>query len=69
MEDEKTTLIDLSDTLREEGIEVPTQPRERAASTSADDVVITVEEEAKEEKVEAEPEKPTYRAFGWIRRK
>ena len=69
MEDEKTTLIDLSDTLREEGIEVPTQPRERAASTSADDVIITVEEEAKEEKVESEPEKPTYRAFGWIRRK
>lgn len=67
MEDEKMTLIDLSDTLRAEGIELPTQPRERAASTDAGDVVITVEEEAKEEVVE--PQKPTHRAFGWIRRK
>ena len=65
MEDEKATLIDLSDTLREEGVEVPEQPRERAASTSADEVVITVEEETKEE-----PEQPTRRSpFDWIRRK
>jgi cell division protein FtsZ len=64
MEDEKTTLIDLSDTLREEGIEVPQEPRERAASTSAEEVVITVEDEPKQE----EPEKPIRRAFGWIRR-
>lgn len=69
LEDEKMTLIDLSDTLRAEGIEIPSQPRERAASTSVDDVVITVEDEAKEEVVKPEPEKPSHSPFGWIRRK
>ena len=64
MEDEKAALIDLSDTLRAEGIDVPQEPRERAASTSAEEVVITVEDEPKQE----EPQKPTRRAFGWIRR-
>ena len=64
MEDEKAALIDLSDTLRAEGIDVLQEPRERAASTSAEEVVITVEDEPKQE----EPQKPTRRAFGWIRR-
>jgi len=65
MEDEKAALIDLSDTLRAEGVEVPSQPRERVASTAADDVLITVEDEPKEE-----PKEETHRSpFGWIRRK
>ena len=67
MEDEKAALIDLSDTLRAEGVELPAQPRERAASTSADDVLITVEEDTKE--AEPEPQKTTHSPFGWIRRK
>ena len=67
MEDEHPQLIDLSDTLREEGVEIPTNPaKERAASTSADDVVITIDEE--ETKAPEEPQAPTHRAFGWIRR-
>jgi cell division protein FtsZ len=66
LEDEKAALIDLSDTLRAEGVAVPQQPRERPASTSADDILITVEEESKEE----EPKEETHRSpFGWIRRK
>ena len=68
LEDEKATLIDLSDTLRAEGIEVPQTPvRERVDSTSAEEVVITVEDEEKQEK--KEEEKPAHRPFGWIRRK
>lgn len=63
MEDEKATLIDLSETLFSEE---PTQaPREHAPSTSADEVVITVEDESKEE----EPKEEHHRPFGWIRRK
>lgn len=69
MEDEKATLIDLSDTLRAEGIEIPTQPKERPASTSADDIVITVEEESKEEAKEEEKKEERHSPFGWIRRK
>ena len=65
LEDEKAQLIDLSETLFAEGFEQPQQPRERAASTSADDVVITVEDEPKAE----EPKKENHRPFGWIRRK
>ena len=65
LEDEKAQLIDLSETLFAEGYEQPQQPKERAASTSADDVVITVEDEAKVE----EPAKEEHRPFGWIRRK
>ena len=67
MEDENPQLIDLSETLFAEGFETaPRQPREHAVSTSADDVVITIEDEPKEEKkVEEEPRRP----FGWIRRK
>ena len=65
MEDEKVQLIDLSDTLRAEGVAAPVQPREHAASTSAEEIVITVEEDAAPE----EPEKTTHRPFDWIRRK
>ena len=65
LEDEKAQLIDLSETLFADGFDQPQQPRERAASTSADDVVITVEDEAKVE----EPKEETRRPFGWIRRK
>ena len=68
MEDEKATLIDLSDTLRAEGGDVPASPaREHVPSTSAEEVVITVEDEEKPE--EKEEEKPAHRPFGWIRRK
>ena len=66
MEDEKVQLIDLSDTLREEGVTLPQQPREHAASTSAEEILITVEDEPQ---AEEEPEKPAHRPFDWIRRK
>ena len=65
LEDEKTQLIDLSETLFSETGEAPRQPRDHAASTSADDVVITVEEDGKEAE---EEEKPAHRPFDWIRR-
>ena len=66
MEDEKATLIDLSDTLREEGVPTPVQPRERAASTDVDEVTITVEEETQP----VETPKEEHRSpFAWIRRK
>ncbi len=66
LEDEKATLIDLSDTLRAEGISDPQPVRERPASPSAEEVVITVEEEIKSD----EPKEETRRSrFGWIRRK
>ena len=68
MEDEKVTLIDLSDTLNEEGVQALRAPRERTESTSADDIVITVEDEQKEEK-EEKKEETHYSPFGWIRRK
>lgn len=68
LEDEKATLIDLSDTLRAEGVEVPAAPaRERVPSTSAEEIVITVEDEEKPE--QKKEEKPAHRPFGWIRRK
>jgi len=66
LEDEKATLIDLSETLFAEGIDVPKQPREHAESTSAEEVVITVEEDAKEDESK---EEESHRPFGWIRRK
>ena len=65
MEDEQPTLIDLSGTLFAEGAENPTVSREHVETTSADEVVITIEEEPKEE---AE-EQSSHRPFGWIRRK
>ena len=66
MEDEKEQIIDLSDTLFAEGVDQPKQPRERVVSASADDVVITIDED--ETKVE-EPKQPSHRPFDWIRRK
>ncbi|MBQ2067549.1 MAG: cell division protein FtsZ [Paludibacteraceae bacterium] len=66
LEDEKATLIDLSETLRAEGIEEPRPVRPNAVSPSADDIVITMEEE--EIKME-EPQETRHSPFGWIRRK
>ena len=65
MEDEPVQTIDLSATLFPVEEPAANTPRERAASTSADEVVIAVEEETKEE----ETPKPERRVFGWIRRK
>ena len=65
MEDEKVQLIDLSETLFAEQ-EQPQPVRERVASISAEEVVITVEDEPK---TEEEPAKEAHRPFGWIRRK
>ena len=67
LEDEKATLIDLSDTLRAEGINEPQPVRERPASSSAEEVVIMVEEEIKSD--EPKEEEPRRSRFGWIRRK
>ena len=68
LDDEPATLIDLSDTLRAEGVEIPSAPaREHVASPSAEEIVITVEDESKQE--EEEEDKPAHRPFGWIRRK
>ena len=64
MEDEPVQTIDLSATLFPVEEQTARTPREHAASTSADEVVIAVEEETKEE-----TPKPEHRAFGWIRRK
>ena len=66
LEDEKTQLIDLSETLFADGFEMPQQPKERTVSTSADDVVITVEEDTK---VEEPAKEEAHRPFAWIRRK
>ena len=66
LEDENPMMIDLSDTLREEGIVTPQPTRERTSSASADEIMITVEDEIKPE--EKEEEAPRSR-FGWIRRK
>ena len=65
LEDEKATLIDLSETLFADNAETPKQPREHVASTSAEEILITVEDEPKQE----EEPKPEHRPFGWIRRK
>ena len=64
MEDENPTMIDLSETLFAEGIQPQQQQRERVDSASADEVLITVEDETKEE-----PEEAPHSRFGWIRRK
>ena len=67
LEDEKAQLIDLSETLFAEGGDtLPRQTKERPESTSAEEVVITVEDEPK---AEEQPEQPAHRPFGWIRRK
>ena len=64
MEDELVQTIDLSATLFP--ADEPQQPRERAQSSSADDVVITIEDEPKEE---SKREETHHSPFGWIRRK
>ncbi|MBR5678608.1 MAG: cell division protein FtsZ [Paludibacteraceae bacterium] len=64
MEDEPIQTIDLSGTLFPLE-DKPRQPREHAASTSAEDVVITIEDETKAD----EGDKAEHRPFGWIRRK
>ena len=71
MEDEPAQLIDLSDTLRAEGVEAPQPVRERVASPAADEIVINVEEEdaTPTSKPESEHDKPSHSPFGWIRRK
>ena len=66
MEDEKAQLIDLSETLFAEDDALPRQPKDRPESTSAEEVIITVEDEPK---AEEETEQPAHRPFGWIRRK
>ncbi len=68
MEDEPAQLIDLSDTLRAEGVVTPTPVRERTVSPAADEIVINVEEEEPAKPAE-ETEKPARRPFDWIRRK
>lgn len=65
MEDEPVQTIDLSATLFPAEEQAAEAPREHAASTPADEVVITVENETKEE----EAPKSEHRVFGWIRRK
>ena len=65
MEDEPVQTIDLSATLFPAEEPAARTPREHAASTSADEVVIAVEDEPQEE----ETPKTEHRAFGWIRRK
>ena len=65
MEDEPVQTIDLSATLFPAEEQAAEAPREHAASTSADEVVIAVEDETKEE----ETPKSEHRVFGWIRRK
>ena len=71
MDDEPAQLIDLSDTLRAEGVEAPQPVRERVVSPTADEIVINVEEEdaTPTSTPESEPHKPSHSPFGWIRRK
>ncbi len=65
-EDEPTQTIDLSGTLFPLDDDEPAKPaREHTASPSADEVVITIDDEP----AQAEEPKPAHRTFGWIRRK
>ena len=66
MEDEPMQTIDLSGTLFPLEETEQRQPRERAASPSAEEIVITVEEEPA---AQEEPQKESHSPFGWIRRK
>lgn len=69
MEDEKPSLIDLSDTLREVKVDVPEpeQPRQRPAAVAADELDIRIDEEPQE--VEKPKEKSFLNPFSsWIRR-
>jgi cell division protein FtsZ len=71
MDDEPAQLIDLSDTLRAEGVEAPQPVRERVVSPTADEIVINVGEEdaTPTSTPESKPDKPSHSPFGWIRRK
>lgn len=64
MEDEKPALIDLSGTLFDVEEKTDNAPRERGESTSAEEVVITIEDEQEEQ-----PKEVKHTPFGWIRRK
>ena len=66
LEDEPVQTIDLSGTLFPLDESEPHQPREHAVSPSAEEIVITVEDE---NTTQEEPEKPARRPFDWIRRK
>ena len=72
MEDEPVQTIDLSGTLFPLE-EQPVQPKARPASASADDIVITIDEEeptAQQPATKKEPEKEeSHSPFAWIRRK
>lgn len=69
MEDEKPSLLDLSDTLPLHEVKLdeqePQPQRQRPAAASADEVEIRIEEEAEEE----EPSKKSHNPFSWIRGK
>jgi len=65
MDDELEQTIDLSGTLFPLDDSQPRQPREHASSTSADEIVISVEDEPE---AKEEAEKQAHRPFGWIRR-
>jgi cell division protein FtsZ len=70
MADEKTQMIDLSDTLREVKVDVPEEPvqRPRPASTAADDIEIRIEDEPQEEE-KPQPKPVSRNPFSWIRGK
>lgn len=70
MEDEPVQTIDLSGTLFPVE-DQPVQPRERPASESADDVVITIDEDdPKTTQAAKEPDQEaSHSPFAWIRRK
>ncbi len=64
-EDEKTVSLDLSGTLFAQPEQPVNQQREYTPSTSAEDIVITIEDD--ESKPTGQQE-PAHRPFGWIRR-
>ena len=65
MDDEQSQTIDLSSTLSQNGSELPKQPREHVASSSAEDIIITIEDDDKP----AAPQQTSHSMFGgWIRR-
>ena len=65
LDDEQSQTIDLSSTLSQNSSELPKQPREHAASSSAEDIIITIEDDDKP----AAPQQPSHSMFGgWIRR-
>ena len=67
MEDEKATLIDLSDTLHEVQLDEQEKPapRPRPSAASADEVEIRIDEEEQQEEAQQKSHNP----FSWIRGK